>query len=84
MYVVEDELFKRTRAVLSALAKAIADRPASGGSRPVDLPGLVRESSPVDLPEGGEADYVVAIAAELERMFPIEELFPRKRRAERA
>jgi hypothetical protein len=81
MYVVEDETFQRARAVLSALARELNGQKEAGIRRPADLHELVRRSTDVDLPEDGEADYLHAIADKLERTFPIEELFPRKRRA---
>jgi len=84
MYIVEDELFRRARSILSVLASELTSQPESATRRPVDLGDLVRRSADVDLPEDGEADYLRAIAGELERMFPIEDLFPRKRRTDRA
>lgn len=81
MYLVEDETFRQARSILSALAKELSDRDESGSGSPTDLPALIRRSVGVDLPVGGEAAYVAAVARSLERLFPIEEMFPRKRRA---
>jgi len=81
MYVVEDETFRQARAILSALAKELTAREESGSGFPLDLRALIRRSAGVDLPAGGEAAYVSSVSAALERLFPIEELFPRKRRA---
>ncbi len=82
MYSVEDETFQRARSILSSLARELAGQQESGIQRPVDLQDLVRRSAKVDLPEGGEADYLNSVAETLERMYPIDELFPRKRRAD--
>jgi len=81
MYAVEDGTFHRARSILSVVAKELAGQEASGSRRPVDLRKLIRRSASVELPEAGEAAYVSTIAADLARLFPIEELFPRKRRA---
>jgi hypothetical protein len=81
MYAVEDETFQRARSLVSTLAKELAGQKGSGSKSSVDLWELVRRSAAADLPEGGESDYVVAIADSLARLFPIEKLFPRKRRA---
>jgi hypothetical protein len=83
MYTVEDETFQRARSVLSALANELTGQRESGIRRPVDLREMVRRSAPVDLPEDGEADYLSSIAGSLERTYPIAELFPRRRRADR-
>ena len=80
MYVVDDETFLRARPILAALAREMTEQSESGVRRPVDLRELVRRSAPADLPDDGEAAYVRSIADRLERTFPIEELFPRKRR----
>lgn len=80
MYAVEDETFSRARSVLTELARELADQEARGQRRPVDLHGLVRRSATSELPSGGEAEYLSAVAADLARLFPIEELFPRRRR----
>ncbi len=80
MYVVEDETFRQARSILSALAKELSGQEESRPSAPVDLRELVRRSAELDLPEGGEAAYLSSVAGSLERLFPIEELFPRKRR----
>jgi hypothetical protein len=77
MYAIEDDTFRRARSVISALASALSDQKESGVTRPIDLRDLVRQSAD-DLPEGAEADYLSSVAAELARMFPIEEMFPRK------
>ena len=81
MYVVEDETFRQARAILSALAKELTAREDSGSGSPIDLLALIRRSAGVDLPAGGEAVYLSSVSAALERLFPIEELFPRKRSA---
>ncbi len=81
MYLVEDETFRQARSILSALAKELTDREDSGSDSPIDLPALIQGSAGVDLPADGEAAYVAAVARSLERLFPIEEMFPRKRRA---
>ena len=83
MYVVDDETFQQGRSVLCALAKELAGQDASGSRRPVDVRELIRRSADVGLAEGGEALYLQSIADNLERTFPIEELFTRKRRAVR-
>jgi len=80
MYAVEDETFRQARSVLSALATELTEQSVSGLRRPVDLQELVRRSAPVEVSEGGETEYLSSIAASLERTFPVEELFPRKRR----
>ncbi len=80
MYLVEDETFRQARSILSALAKELTDREESGSDSPIDLPALIRRSAGVDLPAGGEAAYLSSVAETLERLFPIEELFPRRRR----
>jgi hypothetical protein len=77
MYAVEDETFRRARSVISALASELNEQRESGVRRPIDLHELVRESAG-ELPEGGEAGYLSSVAAELARMFPIEEMFPRQ------
>jgi hypothetical protein len=82
MYAVEDETFRRARSVFSALASELDVQKVSGVRRPIDLKDLVGQSAG-HLPEGGEADYLRSIADDLARLFPIEELFPRKRRAGR-
>jgi len=81
MYVVDDETFLRARSILSSLANELTDQVESDAEGPVDLRALVRQSAQSDLPEGGEVDYLRAVADRLERTFPIEELFPRRRRA---
>jgi hypothetical protein len=77
MYAVDDETFRRAKSVISALANELNDQKESGVTRPIDLQDLVRQSAG-DLPEGGEADYLSSVAGELARLFPIEEMFPRK------
>lgn len=81
MYVVEDETFRQARALLSALATELRDHDPSGADAPIDLQALIRRSAGGDLSAGGEAAYVASIARSLERLFPVEELFPRRRRA---
>ena len=83
MYTVEDETFVQARAVVSALARELAAQQASGTWHPVDLRDLVRRGRD-DLPAGGETAYVGALADKLEKSFPIAELFPRRRRANRS
>jgi hypothetical protein len=80
MYVVEDETFRQARSILSALAEELTGGAESGSRQPIDLQELIRRSAEVDLPAGGEAAYLASVARSLERLFPIEELFPRKRR----
>jgi len=81
MYLVEDETFRQARSILAALAKELTAREESGSGSPIDVLALIQRSAGVDLPAGGEAAYVSSVSAALERLFPIEELFPRKRRA---
>jgi hypothetical protein len=81
MYTVEDETFLRARSILSALARELTGQQESGARRHIDLREVVRQSAQIDLPEDGEPDYLSAIADKLERTFPINELFPRRRRA---
>lgn len=81
MYAVEDETFQQARSILSTLARELTGQEASGSRRPVDLQQLVRRSADVEVPNDGEAAYASSIADSLERMFPIDELFPRKRGA---
>ena len=83
MYVMDDETFQRARSIVSSLAKEFAGQTESGIGRPVDLRELVRRSALVDLPEDGEAGYLSSVAAKLEKMYPIGELFPRKPRRAR-
>lgn len=79
MYLVEDETFQRARSIVSALAKELAEQEALRFGRPVDLRKLIRHSADADLPVGGEAQYLSAIADKLEKTFAIEALFPHKR-----
>lgn len=81
MYAVEDATFKRAREIVAAHAKELNGQEDSGSRRPVDLHQLVRRSGDVGVPEGGEAAYISSVAADLGRLFSIEEMFPRKRRA---
>ena len=80
MYTVEDETFRRARTIISALSGELSSQRASGSPHPVDLQELIRRAAATRLPEGGEADYLHAIADRLEKSFPIEELFPRRRK----
>jgi hypothetical protein len=80
MYTVEDETFRRAREIVTALSRELTSQEASGSSHPVDLGELVRSVADRVQP-GGEAEYVRVIADRLDKSFPIEELFPRKRRA---
>jgi len=82
MYVVDDETFRRTRSIVASLADALA-APVDAGTVPTDLRALVRRTA-VDLPVGGEAAWVADLRDALGRLFPIEEMFPRKRRSGRA
>jgi len=81
MYTVEDKLFQRTRSLVSSLSRELTAQRDGAVRRPVDLRDLVRGAAAIDLAEGNEADYVQAIADQLEKSFPIAELFPRRRRA---
>lgn len=81
MYTVEDETFVQARAILSCLARELDAQQASGSRREVDLHALIRRAATGDLEAGGEARYLHGIAENLDRTFPISELFPRKRRA---
>jgi hypothetical protein len=81
MYAVEDETFTRARSIVTALANELTAQEASGSKRPADLHDLVRRSAAADLAKGGEAAYLSTLAADLARLFSIEEMFPRKRRA---
>jgi len=81
MYAVEDATFKQARSIVSAIARELATQEASGARRPVDLQKLVRQSADVEMPEDGEAAYLASVAADLAKLFSIEELFPRRRRA---
>ena len=83
MYAVDDETFLRARAILSALAAELLAQQTSGAQRPVDAHALIHRSTGETIPEGAEQAYLAAIADRLERIFPIEELFPRKRRSGR-
>jgi hypothetical protein len=80
MYTVEDEIFQQARSVLVVLAHELDAQQAAGSRRPVDLHDLVRRSADAALPADGEAAYLRAVADQLQRCFPISELFPRKRR----
>jgi hypothetical protein len=79
MYTVEDETFRQARAIVSAVAAELSGQPRSGPAHTVDLRELIRSAAP-SVPAGGEAEFARAIAERLEKSFPIEELFPRKRR----
>jgi len=81
MYTVEDETFQRARAIVSALSRELTSQQAAGTRLPVDLHELIRRSAVKDLAVDGEAEYLHALADRLERSFPIDELFPRRRRA---
>ena len=81
MYVVEDKTFNRARSVVTAISRELSGQAASGSRLPVDLQELVRRSADADVPENGEADYLASLATDLARLFPLDELFPRKRRA---
>jgi hypothetical protein len=83
MYTIEDETFRRARAIVSALSRELTSQGAAGSSHPVNLGELVRSAADSVQP-GAEAEYVRAIADRLEKSFPVEELFPRKRRAHSA
>jgi hypothetical protein len=81
MYAVEDETFQRARSILSSLAEELTSQEEAGSRRPVDLHQLVRQSASGELPVGSEAGYLADLAGQLQRLFSIEEMFPRKRRA---
>ena len=83
MYTVEDDLFQRARSVIASLARELTAQKTAGARDRLDLRDLVRRSTDEELPPGGEADYLQSIADGLARSFPIAELFPRKRRADR-
>jgi len=83
MYAVEDATFRRARSILVALAKELTGQQEAGTKQPIDLHGLVRRSADVPLPEGEEAAHAWALAADLARLFSVEEMFPRKRRSAR-
>lgn len=83
MYAVEDATFKAARAIVAALARELSDQEGSGSRRPVDLHQLVRRSADIEVPVGGEAAYVSSVAADLGRLFSVEQMFPRKRRSDR-
>lgn len=83
MYTVEDETFQQARAIVVALARELDGQKAAGSRRPVDVHNLVRRSTSAELPPDGEADDLHALADKLQKTFPIDELFPRKRRADR-
>ena len=80
MYAVDDETFQRARSLLVAAARELGAQQESGILRPVDLQELVRRSAAEDLAKGEEAGYLAAVSHRLELTFPVEELFPRKRR----
>lgn len=73
MYAVDDEIFEQARAIVVALAGEL-DAQAPAVRHAVDLDDLVRRSAPMGLH---------ALADRLQKTFPIEELFPRKRRPAR-
>ena len=83
MYTVEDETFQRARAIVVALADELDAQQAAGSRHPIDIHGLVLRSTRGALPADGEAVYLHALADKLQKSFPISELFPRKRRADR-
>ncbi len=58
MYSVEEPTFQRSRSILSSLARELASQRQAGVHRLVDLHELVRRSAPVEIPAGGEADYI--------------------------
>jgi hypothetical protein len=78
MYLVEDEPFQQARSIVSALARELAEQEASRFGRPVDLRKVIRHAAGADLPIGGEAEYLSAIAEKLEKSYPIEGLLPRE------
>lgn len=79
MYLVEDETFERARAIVSMLAKELAEQDALRFGRPVDLRKLIRHAADTELPVGGEAEYLSAVADKLEKTFTAEALLPHKR-----
>ena len=80
MYPVEDETFRQARAIVSALAAELSGSRESRSGHPADLRELVRSAAPT-VPAGAEVAFVSALAERLAKTFPVEELFPRKRRA---
>jgi hypothetical protein len=81
MYAVEDATFRRARSLVAALAQELSALEESGSRSAADLRELVRRSADSELPKDGEAAYVAGLAADLARLFSVEEMFPRKRRA---
>ena len=78
MYLVEDETFEQARSIVSLLAKELAEQGVSRFGRPVDIRKLIRHSALRELPVGGEAEYLSAVAEKLEKTFTAEALFPHK------
>ena len=80
MYVIEDETFQRARSILIALARELAAQEQAGIRRPVELLEIVRRSAGGDLPTDGALAFLRSTVDRLEKSFPIDELFPRRRR----
>lgn len=80
MYAVDNETFQRARSIVSALSQELVAQEDAAVRRPVDPRLLIRRSADVDLPEDGEVAYLAGLVADLARLFPVEELFPRRRR----
>lgn len=83
MYAVDDEVFLRARSLVTALARELTAQEQSGSKVGVDLSELVRRSADA-IPDGGEASYVSGLATDLAKLFSVEAMFPRKRRAHRS
>lgn len=81
MYAVDDEVFQQARAIVVTLAGELEAQRASGSRQAVDLHDLVRRSAPVAAPPDDEVAYLGALAERMQKTFPVEELFPRRRRA---
>jgi hypothetical protein len=79
MYLVEDDTFERARAIVSTLANELAEQETLRFGRPIDLRKVIRHAAGADLPAGGEAEYLSAIANKLEKTFSAGALFPHKR-----
>jgi hypothetical protein len=79
MYLVEDETFQQARSIVTALAKELAEQEVLRFGRPVDLRKVIRHAAGPDLPAGGEAEFLSAIADKLEKTFTAGALFPHKR-----
>ena len=79
MFTLEDDLLLQARAVLAALATELRTQEAAGEMAPVHVRALIRGSAPEKVGEGEEVAYLGSIADQLERLYPIADLFPSKR-----